>query len=115
MPYIPYIHSAITDIENNFEQKSIKSEHSFSSQSLIGDICYLKAIKERANNHKVPINKTKQIIIVNTNNLEFISPIDIDSRIEPNNNIFEFGEYTYLIIEKTKDIDTPPPKSPILV
>ena len=61
MPYIPYIHFALTETEYSSEQTNDKSESFFSSQSLIGDICYLKALKKRANNHKAPVHKTKQI------------------------------------------------------
>ena len=112
MPYIPYIHFFISNTENATEQIIDKSEKFFSSKILIGDICYLKALKKRANNNTVPVHKTKQISIINTNILEFITPIDIDSKIKPNNNIFEFGEYSYIIIENTTDVDIPPPKSP---
>ena len=114
LPYVPYLYYsfAVGKPENQAQKTLLKSKHFLSSDNLIGDVCYLKAIKKRGNS-QVPKNKTKQPVnIIMVNNLEVLAPLAPNVSEKPINCLYEFGEFSYLIIEKIKDIDIPPPKSP---
>ena len=111
IPYVPYLYYSfsVDNTQNQTQETSINSSYFLSSDGLIGDICYLKAIKKRANN-KLPVNKAEPVNIIMVNNLEVVTPFVPNAEVNPINSLYEFGEFSYLIIEKIKDIDIPPPK-----
>ncbi len=115
MPYVPYLYYSfsVNDKQNKAQETSINSSHFLSSDGLIGDICYLNAIKKRANSN-VPVNKNEPVNIIMVNNLEVVTPFIPNANVSPINCLYEFGEFSYLIIEKIKDIDIPPPKKSTL-
>ena len=109
MPYVPYLYYSITINDKQENETTINSNVFLSSDSLIGDICYIKAIKKRAGNN-VPISKKEHVNIIMVNNLEVVTPFAPNTNIKHSNSIYKFGKFLYLIIEKIKDIDIPPPK-----
>ena len=76
MPYAPYVY--IVAISDNFtKEHNTTVEISFkSNMPLLGDICYLEAIKKRADNN-VPDNTKEQPDFIVQNNMEYVSEYNI--------------------------------------
>ena len=109
MPYAPYVYIVATS--DSFTQENTTSfEPSFNSNMpLIGDICYLKAIKERADNG-VPNNSKEHPNLIVLNNMEYVSAYNIPTCTDYVNVACDYIEYSSKIKSLIQEIDSPPPK-----
>jgi len=109
MPYAPYIYF-VTTYDNCNKEHNITIEKSFNSnQPLIGDICYLEAIKKRADNN-VPENTKERPNLIVINNLVYVSAYNSAICIIPLKFECEYIEYSSLINNLIQEVDSPPPK-----
>ena len=109
MPYAPYVYIVATS-DNCAKEYNASFESSFNSNMpLLGDICYLKAIKERAEN-SVPENTNKHPNLIVLNNLEYVSAYNIITCINYVKVECDYIEYSSIIKNLIQEVDSPPPK-----
>ena len=110
IPYLPYIYY-------NIGNKRLSEDHCIIStandnNTLIGDLCYLKALIERA---KTGDHAKKQNVPpetnVETSNLVYISTETLINTRKPRNTEFKFNTYTISIKETFQEVPNPPPKT----
>ena len=109
MPYAPYVY--IVAISDNFtKEHNTTVEISFkSNMPLLGDICYLEAIKKRADNN-VPENTKEQPDLIVQNNMEYLSAFSITTSAVQVFTECDYIEYSSIIKNLIQEVDSPPPK-----
>ncbi len=109
MPYAPYVYVVVT-YDNCPKEQNTTIETSFNSNMpLLGDICYLEAIKKRADNN-VPESTNEHPNLIVLNNMEYVSAYNITTCIKNVKVDCDFVEYSPIIKNLIQEVDSPPPK-----
>ncbi len=109
MPYAPYVY-IVTNSDNCPKEQNDSVQISFNSNMpLLGDICYLEAIKKRANDN-VPENTKEQPDLIVQNNMEYVSEYNMISCITQVKIECDYIEYSSIIKNLILEVDSPPPK-----
>ena len=109
MPYAPYVYFHATT-DNCATGQIITAKASFNSEMpLLGDICYLEAIKKRTEN-KVPDNTKELPDLIVQNNMEYVSAYTVTTCITHVKKDCDYIEYSSVIKDLIQEVDSPPPK-----
>ncbi len=110
IPYVPYIQYYVSNkhFHNNNPSLSVDS-----SETTIGDICYLNALIERTKSEDSTdkTNVPPPSPNTDTNNLVYLSQGIVTFPSAPSDTKFRFKEYIISIKEVFKEIPSPPPEN----